>query len=106
MLSTYAALIRKAGVPPEKVNPLTAVAAKSDYSPIGFSGAVLPFLSALDDKPTLEKQRDRLRFAALRAKLGERTNYYDQVLILFGKGWLDGQYRFDDQGRLQPKWMR
>jgi len=25
---------------------------------------------------------------------------------LFGKGWLDGQYRFDDQGRLQPKWMR
>ncbi|MDO8704280.1 MAG: cellulose synthase complex periplasmic endoglucanase BcsZ [Sulfuricaulis sp.] len=106
MLSTYAALIRKSGTPPEKVNPLTAVAIKSDYSPIGYSGAVLPFLSALDDKSSLEKQRDRVRVAALRAKQGEPTNYYDQVLILFGKGWLDGQYRFDDQGRLQPKWMR
>ncbi len=105
MLSTYAVLIRKLGTPPEKVNPLTAVPIKSNYSPIGFSGAVLPFLSALDDKPSLEKQRDRVRAAALRAKLGEPTNYYDQVLILFGKGWLDGQYRFDDQGRLQPKWM-
>ena len=106
MLSTYAELIRKFGAPPEKVNPLTGVATKSDYSPIGFSGAVLPFLSALDDKPLLEKQRNRVRLAALRAKLGERTHYYDQVLILFGKGWLDGEYRFDDQGRLQPKWMR
>ena len=106
MLSTYAELIRKFGTPPEKVNPLTGVATKFDYSPIGFSGAVLPFLSALDDKPSLEKQRDRVRAAALRAKRGEATNYYDQILILFGKGWLDGQYRFDDQGRLQPKWMR
>jgi len=106
MLSHYAVLIRKLGAPPEKVDPRTGVAVRSDYSPIGYSGAVLPFLSALNDKPALEKQRDRLRAAALRAKRGEATNYYDQVLILFGKGWLDGQYRFDDQGRLQPKWMR
>jgi len=106
MLSHYAVLIRKLGAPPEKVDPRTGVAVRSDYSPIGYSGAVLPFLSALNDKPALEKQRDRLRAAALRAKRGEPTNYYDQVLILFGKGWLDGQYRFDDQGRLQPKWMR
>lgn len=106
MLSTYAALIRMNGTPPEKVNPVTGVAIKSNYSPIGYSGAVLPFLSALGEKPALEKQRDRLRAAALRAKRGEPTNYYDQVLILFGKGWLDGQYRFDDEGRLQPKWMR
>jgi endoglucanase len=106
MLSAYAALIRQFGAPPEKVNPVTAVAAKSDYSPIGYSGAVLPFLSALGDKSTLEKQHDRVRTALLRARQGEPANYYDQVLILFGKGWLDGQYRFDDQGRLQPKWMR
>ena len=105
-LSTYAALIRQLGVPPEKVNPVTAVAVKSEYSPIGYSGAVLPFLSALGDKPALEKQHERVRTALLRAKQGEPANYYDQVLILFGKGWLDGQYRFDDQGRLQPKWMR
>lgn len=105
MLSPYAVLIRKLGTPPEKVNPLTAVALKSDYSPIGYSGAVLPFLSAIGDKPTLEKQLNRLSAASQRAKQGEPTNYYDQILVLFGKGWLDGHYRFDNQGRLQPKWM-
>ena len=104
MLSTYAALIRKFGAPPEKVNPLTGVATKSDYSPIGYSGAVLPFLTALGDKPTLEKQRERVQVAFQHAQQGDSTNYYDQVLILFGKGWLDGRYRFDDQGRLEPKW--
>jgi endoglucanase len=106
MLSTYAGLIRKLGAPPERVNPLTGAAIKADFSPIGFSGAVLPFLSALGDKPSLEKQRDKVLAAALRAKRGESTNYYDEVLILFGKGWLDGQYRFDEQGRLQPRWIR
>ena len=105
-LATYAALTAKHGAPPEKVNPLTGVATKTDYSPIGYSGAVLPFLTALGDKPMLEKQLSRIRAAALRAKAGDATNYYDQVLILFGKGWLDGQYRFDDQGRLLLKWAR
>lgn len=103
-LSKYAQLTRKLGNPPEKVNPVTGVPVKSDYSPLGFSGAMLPFLSALEDKAALEKQRNRIRAAALRAKLGEKTHYYDQVLILFGKGWLDGRYRFDDAGRVQPKW--
>jgi endoglucanase len=106
LLTPYAMLIRKLGTPPEKVDPLTAVAVKSDFSPLGYSGAVLPFLSALGDTPALEKQRARLRAAALRARAGERTHYYDQVLILFGKGWLDGQYRFDEQGRLVPRWKR
>lgn len=101
MLSAYAALIGKYGAPPEKVNPVTGMATRSDWSPIGYSGAVLPFLSALGDKPTLEKQLDRLR-----AKQSGPSNYYDQVLILFGKGWFDGQYRFDDHGRVQPKWTR
>jgi len=27
------------------------------------------------------------------------------VLILFGQGWLDRQYRFDEQGRVQPEWL-
>lgn len=104
LLSNYAALTRQHGNPPEKVNPQTGAATKQDYSPIGYSGAILPFLSALGDQPTLEKQHARVRAAALRTK--EPTNYYDQALILFGQGWLDGRYRFDAQGRLQPKWSR
>jgi len=105
-LAAYAALTAKYGAPPEKVNPLTGAATKTDYSPIGYSGAVLPFLAALGDKPMVEKQRERIRAAAVRAKAGESTNYYDQVLILFGKGWLDHRYRFDSQGRLLPQWAR
>ena len=105
-LAPYAALTRTAGVPPEKVDPRTAVALKSDYSPLGFSGALLPFLSSLGDQPSLTRQHERVQAAAQSAKAGTPTHYYDQCLILFGKGWLDGRYRFDDQGRLQPQWQR
>ena len=75
------------------------MALPSDYSPIGFSAALLPFLSALGDRATLEQQQQRVRSAAQRASLGEKTHYYDQVLVLFGTGWLAAQYRFDAQGR-------
>ena len=104
-LTPYSTLIRSLGSPPEKVDPISGKPLKSDYSPMGFSGAVLPFLSALGDQASLEKQRDRIRSAATRTWRGASTNYYDQVLILFGSGWLEGQYRFDTQGRLQTKWV-
>jgi endo-1,4-beta-D-glucanase Y len=106
LLPRYAALVRQYGMPPEKVDPGTGAATKSDFSPLGFAGAVLPYLSALPDHPGLQQQRQRLRAAALRATLGETTHYYDQVLILFGTGWVDGQYGFDDRGRLLPRWAR
>jgi endoglucanase len=105
-LAPFAVLTRKLGTPPEKVNPMTGAATKIDYSPIGYSGAMLPFLSALGDTATLEKQRERIQQAAQRARQNNTTNYYDQVLILFGQGWLEGYYRFDEQGRLQPRWAR
>jgi endoglucanase len=104
-LKPYAELTRELGVPPEKVNPLTAAAVKSEYSPIGFSGALLPYLSAIGDKPTLARQLDRIRSAAAKAQQADSTNYYDQILILFGTGWLEGRYRFDEKGRLHPQWQ-
>ena len=52
----------------------------------------------------LARQLERVNTQAANARRGQPGNYYDQVLILFGKGWLDGKYRFDAQGRLQPKW--
>ena len=57
-------------------------------------------------QPSLTRQHERVQAAAQSAKAGTPTHYYDQCLILFGKGWLDGRYRFDDQGRLQPQWQR
>lgn len=99
-LAPFAALTRQFGAPPEKVNPLTGVALRSDYSPIGYSGAMLPFLSALGDSAGLARQRERVRNAPQNAS----SNYYDRVLVLFGTGWIDGHYRFDADGRLLPRW--
>lgn len=104
LLAPFAELIRARGAPPEKVNPATGVALEGDYSPSGFAGAALPFLAALHEDELLRAQVSRLTIEAVRAKLGAATNYYDQALILFGQGWLDEQYRFDEQGRLQPQW--
>jgi endoglucanase len=105
LLSPFAELIRTLGVPPEKVNPATGAALEADFSPIGFAGAVLPFLEALQEEKLLRAQVLRLTVDAARARLGADTHYYDQVLILFGKGWLDRQFRFDEQGRVQPEWL-
>ncbi len=105
-LAPFAALTRGLGNPPEKANPVTGLALSSNYSPIGYSGAMLPFLRALNDQDTLDAQRRRLKLAALRSKLGlgGQANYYDQSLILFGQGWDEGHYRFDATGRVQPDW--
>lgn len=104
LLAKYAVLVRTLGAPPEKVDPRTGMVTSSGYSPTGYSGAVLPFLTALGDRPTVAIQQERVRAALESAARGVATNYYDRALILFGKGWLDGQYRFDPNGRLEPKW--
>jgi endoglucanase len=102
-LGRFAELVRARGRPPEKVDPASG-AIYGDFSPIGFSGAVLPYLQALGDTDALRKQQIRLKLSQLAATAGASTAYYDQALILFGKGWLDGAYRFDDDGRLVPRW--
>jgi endoglucanase len=104
LLTPYAQLIRTLGAPPEKVDPVTGAAVKADYSPIGYAGAVLPFLAALHEDKLLGVQRARLALDAARALAGGATNYYDQVLILFGQGWQDGHYKFDERGQLEPEW--
>ncbi|MBK6853951.1 MAG: cellulase [Burkholderiales bacterium] len=104
LLEPYGDLVRKRGTPPEKVNPVTGLAIVSDYSPIGYSGALLPFLHATGGKATLERQLERIRKDAANPAHAKVSNYFDQVLILFGKGWLDGHYRFDELGRLHPRW--
>jgi endoglucanase len=106
LLARYSALLRKSDTPPEKVNAQTGGAQAGDFSPLGFSGALLPFLHAAGEKELLERQLRRIQLDAWQAKFGRTTHYYDQVLILFGKGWHDGYYRFDAQGQLVPKWRQ
>ena len=67
----------------------------------GFSAALLPFLKASKLDAALHQQQQRI--VAL-SPLDRADNYYDQVLTLFGLGWLEGLYKFDRNGKLKPRW--
>ncbi|MES2830559.1 MAG: cellulose synthase complex periplasmic endoglucanase BcsZ [Pseudomonadota bacterium] len=87
------------GVPPLEIDTLSGAA--QGYGPVGFSAALLPILAVYDRKPLLQQQHLRVINAA---PLERRNNYYEQVLTLFGLGWLERRYRFDADGALQPDW--
>jgi len=76
-------------------------AATRDNIPAGFSAALLPFLKSSKLKRALHLQHQRVTKLA---PLSKSDNYYDQVLTLFGLGWLEGHYKFTQHGQLLPRW--
>lgn len=94
-----AALESGRSAPPEHVN--VATGAVKGNGPFGFSAALLPMLAVLEQPALLNSQHQR---ALQGAAAGGGGAYYNQMLSLFGLGWLDKQYRFDRQGRLLPAW--
>jgi endoglucanase len=96
-LGPMAQFVREKGYPPESIDILTGQA--SGPAPSGFSAALLPFLHSLGDRAALNTQRLRMEARPLRPDA-----YYEQVLGLFGKGWVDGWFRFGPSGHLLPRW--
>ncbi|MGF6300518.1 endo-1,4-beta-D-glucanase Y [Paraburkholderia sp. WC7.3d] len=95
------AKVAQNGFPPEKVSSTTG--ASSGEGPLSYWGALAPYFKALGDEHGLGLARTRL--AALDASVpGREPVYYDRVLGLFGSGFIDGRYRFDEAGRLVPAW--
>ncbi|BFG76709.1 cellulose synthase complex periplasmic endoglucanase BcsZ [Paraburkholderia terrae] len=103
--------IAQTGVPPEKVATTTGNA--SGEGPIGFWGALLPYFRALGDTRAAGLAQTHLASLATPTPApapgaGQATQnqpvYYDEVLMLFGTGSADGRYRFDENGRLVPRW--
>ncbi len=94
-LAPMARLTAERGVPPLRVDVLTGKAEGS--APPGFSAALLPFLASQGEPEVLRQQCLRLRANPLSRR---PDHYYEQVLALFGLGWLQGQYRFGADGRL------
>ncbi|MFP2769772.1 cellulose synthase complex periplasmic endoglucanase BcsZ [Oceanisphaera sp. KMM 10153] len=82
------------GVPPERVDVLTGKAFGSGS--VGFSAALLPLL-----QQTSAAEVQRRRLAA--QPVGEQS-YYDAVLTLFGQGWDQRRYAFNQAGELVPGW--
>ena len=80
---------------PEKIDARTLQG--KGAAPIGFYGALLPA------DPRLVERVSAAEHGGL---YGARPAYYDQNLILFGKGFTAGRFRFDDDGALAPAWEK
>jgi endo-1,4-beta-D-glucanase Y len=74
-------------------------------APPGFHAALLPFLQTIGDSKGYELTRAHLESTRVDGLYGKPAHYYDQVLVLFGKGYVDGRYRFDANGRVIPSWQ-
>ena len=100
--------------PPEKVNsdgvPLNPAGNQS--SPVGFSAALLPYLSSISNDTAVAQQLVRIK-----SQLDEKSNlygagygtgptYYDQNLVLFGSGWIEKRFQFGRSGELLVRWSR
>ena len=91
-------------VPPAKVKPDGNV--EDPKSPVGFSAALLPYLSALGEKNLEDEQMSRVKseFNSKTGLYGNPARYYDQNLVLFGLGGTLRQFWFDSQGNLKLAW--
>jgi endoglucanase len=69
-------------------------------SPVGFSAALLPYLSALGETNLESQQMSRVQseFNSKSGLYGNPAKYYDQNLIMFALGWKTRQFWFDSQG--------
>lgn len=88
------------GIPPLETQTREGTATGSGSA--GFSAALLPFLAAAKSPDAFHQQRLRVK---AKSPHDRTDNYYDQVLTLFGLGWINGHYRFTRDGALIPNWI-
>ncbi len=106
-LSGMGTYVANHGAPPEKVSDGGQPSAQD--GPVGFSAAVLPYLRALPQNDKAEaQQRSRIsaQLDAATGLYGKDPAYYDQNLVLFATGFLDGRFQFGPRGELRVKWTR
>jgi len=103
-LSGMADWVRKNAAPPEKVRRDGSVDVPN--GPVGFSAALLPYLSAIGEKKLADAQSGRLRSAldSRTGLYGRPSKYYDQNLALFALGWTERRFWFDSNGTLKTWW--
>ncbi|WP_313070381.1 cellulose synthase complex periplasmic endoglucanase BcsZ [Melaminivora sp.] len=103
-LSGMATALQSVPLPPERVR--TASGEVEGAAPVGFSAALLPYLQSLGLSSALEAQRQRVRTLLLEAPPETPARYYDQVLGLFGTGYMEQRYQFLPTGRVQLRWEK
>jgi endoglucanase len=105
-IGEMAASLQRNPVPPAKVRPDGTI--EDPRGPVGFSAALLPYLSALHDDQARNEQMSRVQseYHAQNGLLGNPAKYYDQNLALFGLGFEQRQFWFDSNGALRLAWKR
>jgi endoglucanase len=103
-IAGMAAYMKSHPAPPRRMDEKGTVV-EAD-GPVGFSGAVVPYLHSLSMKKEEKSQMDRMAamYDSARGIYGRDGMYYDQNLVLFAKGWTEERLRFDRQGRLKVQW--
>lgn len=91
-----------AGQAAEKIDISTGEA--EGAMPLGYAAAFLPFFHAVGDTASVSALQARLDEQRHDGQLGSPARYYDQVLALFGEGYLDQRFSFDGLGRLNTRW--
>jgi len=93
-------MLKTNGQVPERIDTRTGEV--ENQAPVGFLGALLPYIDRLEDDAM--EQALSARFVQETANLDPRDDYYDRVLILFGSGWFNGRYRIVEHGKTSPRW--
>jgi endo-1,4-beta-D-glucanase Y len=103
-VSGMARYLGTASLPPSQVNSEGNVVNLT--APIGFSGALIPYLESQGKSAALKNQKDHILAGRDTTTLlyGRPPTYYDQNLLLFGVGWEQRFFRFDRTGQLKVKW--
>ncbi|HYZ89477.1 MAG TPA: cellulose synthase complex periplasmic endoglucanase BcsZ [Myxococcales bacterium] len=73
-------------------------------APVGFYAALMPLARAASDERSLKALQDRVASQEKNGLYGDPPAYYDQNLILFARGFLDGRFQFDADGALHTAW--
>lgn len=98
----YMQLAERLGEPLERVDVQTGI--WEGHPAPGFFYALEPLAVELKSSQLLKALKAR-QGVLKQEKLASLT-YYDWVLYLYAKGWMDKRYRFDKQGALQVTWTK
>ncbi len=74
-------------------------------TPAGFTAALLPYLIARRETALAERLHLQLRASQPKAFFSIQSAYYDQILALFGLGFIEKRIGFNAQGELVPAWV-
>jgi endo-1,4-beta-D-glucanase Y len=94
-------VLAERGTLPERID--VASLKTQGQAPVGFYAALLPLAAAVDPE-VVPRLAERLSAAAKDGLYGSPPAYYDQNLVLFARGFVEGRFRFAASGGLEPAW--